>query len=138
MDDQQVSFSFDIEKRAPDGSFVRGWASVTSVDGMPVVDWEDDVIPMKVLREAVHEYMGGERVAKMLHEGVPAGAVVESVIIDDEFAAEHGIGHSKRGWWIGMSVTDPVAKKKVVDGELRSFSIGGRARKIKVRAEAFR
>jgi hypothetical protein len=132
--DQPVSFSIDIEKSAPDGSFVRGWASVATQDGKPIVDWEDDVIPMRVLRTAVHNFMGGERVAKMLHEGVQAGAIVESVIIDDEFAAEHGITHSKRGWWIGMSVTDPVAKAKVVARELRSFSIGGRASKVKIPA----
>lgn len=126
-EDDDLSLYFEIAKRAPDGSFVSGWAAVVSDEGRPVnVDWDGDAMPMSVLREAVHDFMGGERTAKVMHDGQPTGEIVEGVIIDDDFAAAHGIVHKKRGWWINMAVHDPVAKARVVSGELRGFSIGGR------------
>lgn len=125
-------FSLIIEDFAPDGSYVRGWASVTSIDGHPVVDFEGDIIPIDVLRDAVYSFIGSDRVALVQHDGKTTGAVVESVIIDDYFAKAHGIAHGKRGWWIGMEVYSAEARKSVVDGKLRHFSIGGTARKIKV------
>lgn len=128
MADEDFSLSIEIEKSAPDGSFVRGWACVVSDEGRPVnTDWEGDAMPMGVLRDAVHEFMAGERVAKVMHNGEQTGAIVESLLIDDEFAALHGIVHKKRGWWAGMEVHCEKARAKVRSGELKAFSIGGRA-----------
>lgn len=129
---QDFSLFVNIEKSAPDGSFVRGWGCVVSVDGVPVIDWEGDVLPMGVLREAVHDYMSGERVAKVMHKGAQIGSVVEGVMIDDDFAEAHGITHGKRGWWVGMAVEDAEVRKSVVKGELPGFSIGGRGDRVKV------
>lgn len=125
--DDDLHLYFEIEKAAPDGSFVRGWACVTSDEGRPVnVDWDGEVCPMPVLRAAVHEFMAGERVAKVMHDGQQTGAIVESVIVDDDFAKAMGITHKKRGWWAGMEVHCPIAKGRVVRGELKGFSLGGR------------
>lgn len=129
-EDEDLQLLFEIEKSAPDGSFVRGWGCVVSQDGRPVIDWEGDVMPMQVLRDAVHDFMGGERVAKMMHEGVQVGAVVESVIVDDAFCEAMGITHGTRGWWVGMAVDDLDVRKRVVGGELKGFSIGGRGTRV--------
>lgn len=129
---QDFSLFVNIEKSAPDGSFVRGWGCVTSVDGAPVIDWEGDVLPIEVLREAVHDYMSGDRVAKVMHKGEQIGSVVEGVMIDDDFAEAHGITHGKRGWWVGMAVADADVRKAVVRRELPGFSIGGRGDRVVV------
>lgn len=131
--DDEVDLYIEIEKRAPDGSFVRGWAYVVSDEGRPVnVDWDGEFMPMGVLREAVHDFMGSDRVAKVMHGGQQTGAIVESVIVDDDFAEAMGITHKKRGWWAGMEVHCPIAKQRVVNGELKGFSVGGRAKRVRV------
>lgn len=131
-DTEDFTLQVEIAKAAPDGSFVRGWGAVVSVDGKAVIDWEGDVLPMSVLREAVHDYMSGERVAKVMHKGVQIGSVVEGVIIDDDFAEAHGITHGKRGWWVGMAVEDTDVRKGVMRGDYTGFSIGGRGDRVKV------
>lgn len=128
MADEDFQLFIEIEKSAPDGSFVRGWACVTSDEGRPVnTDWDGDVMPIDVIRDSVHEFMAGERVAKVMHNGEQTGAIVESVIVDDEFAALMGITHKKRGWFAGMEVHCEKARARVRKGELKGFSIGGRA-----------
>lgn len=128
-DEEDFSLYLEIAKASPDGKYVRGWAMVTTGDdGQPVIDWEGEVMPIGVLRESVHEFMNGERVAKVMHDGKQTGAIVESVIVDDDFAQAMGITSKRRGWWAGMEVYDPKAQEKVRKGELKGFSIGGRGK----------
>lgn len=130
---EQFGLWVDVSKSAPDGRFVRGWAAVTSVHGEAVVDWGGDVLPIDVLREAVCEYMEESRVAKVMHKGVAIGAVIESVMVDDEFCEAHGITHGKRGWWVGMRIDNPSTQKAIVRGDFKGFSIGGRGKRIDVK-----
>lgn len=119
------SFTFAFEKADVTGRYVRGWANVCEMDGEPVCDIQGDIIAMDEMRKAAHDYISNAREAKAMHDGDRIGDVVESVMIDDDFAKAHGITHGKRGWWIGMEVHDPAVRKRVASGELRSFSIGG-------------
>lgn len=121
----QIGIQFEFEKAAPTGEFVRGWASVIEQEGAPVEDWDRDVISMDELRKAAHDYIVNARVGKAMHKGEQIAEVVESVIVDDEFAKTFGITDTRRGWWIGMRVNSEEIKKRVVAGELRMFSIGG-------------
>ena len=127
-----VGFAFAIEKSDETGRYVRGWASVISVDGKPVTDTQGDVISMPVLRKAAHEFVTDARVAKVMHNGQRMGDVVESVLIDDEFAKAMGASTGKRGWWIGMDIHDPATRARVAKRELRAFSIGGRGVRQKI------
>lgn len=120
-----VELRLKIEKSDRTGRFVRGFASVVSMDGEPVVDWQDDVIEIDTLREAVHDFMATGRVSKAMHDGEQTGEVVESLIVDDEVAKILGISDKRRGWWVGVRVDDPAVQAKVRSGELKSFSIGG-------------
>jgi hypothetical protein len=124
--------SFAFEKADSGGRFVRGWASVASVDGKPVEDWQGDVIAMEELRKAAHRFVTEARVAKAMHKGAQVGEVVESVIIDDAFAKALGIADNRRGWWIGMQINDEKVQKRVASGELKAFSIGGRGKRKKL------
>lgn len=124
--------SFQFEKADTEGRYVRGWASVVSVDGDPVTDWQGDVIAIEELRKAAHQFITDARVAKAMHAGSKIGEVVESVIIDDEFAKAIGATAPQRGWWIGMRIESDAIRKRVQSGELKAFSIGGRGKRRKI------
>lgn len=125
----QFGITFEFEKADAEGRYVRGWASVVSVDGVPVVDADGDVVEIEELRKGAHEYILEARVAKAMHRGIQIGDVVESVIVDDAFVKAMGATTNKRGWWIGMAVNERSIQKRVKSGELRSFSIGGRGKR---------
>lgn len=124
--------TFDFEKASTDGRFVRGWASVVEIGGKPVTDTQGDFISMAELRKAAHKFVTDARVAKAMHSGSQIGEVVESAIIDDAFAKALGVSSDKRGWWIAMRINDESVAKRVQNGELKSFSIGGRGKRRKV------
>ena len=124
--------TFDFEKSDKEGRYVRGWASVVSINGEAVTDTQGDMITMDELRKAAHRFVTDARVAKAMHAGGQVGEVVESVIIDDEFAKATGLSTDKRGWWIGMAVHDENIRKRVRAGELKAFSIGGRGKRKKL------
>lgn len=130
----QVGISFEFSKSDATGGYVRGWASVVSVSGQPVEDWQGDVIGIDALRKAAHQFITDARVAKAMHHGAPVGEVVESMIIDDEIAKALGIADQRRGWFIGMQIHSSDVRKRIRAGELRAFSIGGRGRRIPIGA----
>ena len=122
---KREDFCLQIEKAAASGKYVAGWASVIEVDGQPVTDIQGDVIGMDELRKSAHTYVTKARAAKVMHDGAIIGEVVESVLIDGDFAKCHGITHGKRGWWIAMAIADPDVQKQVRAGIFKGFSIGG-------------
>lgn len=124
--------TFDFEKADTEGRYVRGWASVVTVDGTPVADTQGDIIEMEDLRKAAHQFVCDARVAKAMHAGSQVGEVVESVIVDDAFAKALGASTTQRGWWIGMKINDDTIRKRVKAGELKAFSIGGRGKRQKM------
>lgn len=129
-----IGVTFDFEKADNTGRFVRGFASVSTVGGKLVEDHQSDVITMDELTKAAHQFITDARVAKAMHDGSQIGEVVESVMVDDAFAKALGASTDKRGWWIGMKITDPKVQKRIASGELKAFSIGGRGTRKKVGA----
>lgn len=128
------SINFEFAKADVSGKFVRGWASVVSKQGVPVTDHQGDIIAIDDIRKAAHKFISDARVAKAMHAGQPVGEVVESVIVDDDFAKALGATDATRGWWIGMQIHDPKVQEGVRKGKLRAFSIGGRGRRTPVEA----
>lgn len=127
-----LGITFQFHKADATGRFVRGWASVAEMDGKPVTDHQGDIISMDELRKAAHRFVSDARVAKAMHKGAQVGDVVESVLVDDEFAKALGVSDTRRGWWIGMVINDERVQKRVRSGELKAFSIGGKGRRTKV------
>lgn len=125
----EFGLAFEFAKQDATGRFVRGWASVISDNGEVLTDHQGDIIEMTELRKAAHDFITNARVAKAMHKGDGVGTVVESVIIDDDFAKALGINDGRRGWWIGMEIHDPKIREQVRKGKLRAFSIGGRGRR---------
>lgn len=131
-----LGISVEFEKSGPTGEYVRGWASVVSVNGIPFQDHSGDMITVDEIRKAAHRFITDARVAKTMHRGQPVGEIVESVIIDDDFAKAMGMSVTHRGWWIGMRIDDEDVRKRVRSGELRAFSIGGRGKRRKLEVAA--
>ena len=125
----QIGILFEFTKADAAGRFVRGWASVVTDQMGQVADSQGDMIDIDDIRKAAHRFVSDARIAKAMHQGQQVGEVVESVIIDDEFAKALGITDPKRGWWIGMEIHDDTIRKGVREGKLRAFSIGGRGRR---------
>lgn len=128
----KISVGFEFQKVDERGAYVRGWASVASVGGAPITDWQGDRISIDVIRKAAHQFVIDARVAKAMHSGSAIGEVVESIVIDDAVAETLGVTDSTRGWFIGMRIDDEGIRKRIRDGSLRAFSIGGRGRSVPI------
>lgn len=108
---------------------IYGWASVSTEKGEPVVDLQGDVIHMSTLEKATNEFMEHVRVGKTMHVGDQTGMIIHSMPLSNEIAKALGIQSDLEGWIVGYKVYDDEVWKMVKSGELRAFSIGGRAMK---------
>lgn len=130
MTEFKTGFEVGIRKVSTDRREVSGWALVSSIDGKDVTDHQGDVVEMDELRKAAHGFISNARVAKVMHKGEKMGEIVQSVMIDDDFAKAHGIDHGIRGWWITMRVDDDAAWNLAKSGHLAAFSIGGTGTRV--------
>lgn len=108
---------------------VFGWASVITEKGEPVVDRQGDVIEADTLVTAVNKFMEHVRVGKSMHNGDQIGVVIHSWPMTQEIAKSVGVQTDREGWLVGFKVYDDAVWKRVKSGELKAFSIGGRATK---------
>lgn len=134
MADKIVDFSLTgefLEKgRSDDLGFVYGWASVIEKNGVAVVDHQDDMMDEPTMTKMAHDFMVGSRNGKVLHKGQVLGTVVESMVFTKDLQKALGISLDRVGWLILMKIDDPALKARVKKGELRAFSIGGKAKRI--------
>jgi cation transport regulator ChaB len=136
-DDQSVSeltknIQGQILKADTDQRMVWGWASVISENGVPVVDTQGDVIKAETLVKAATEFMLSTRVTKEMHFGDKVGEFIHSLPLTKDLAESLGIKSDKEGWIVACKVYDDAVWEKVKSGELRAFSIGGRAKREKI------
>lgn len=121
-----------ILKTDEEQRLVYGWASVITEKGVPIVDRQGDVIEADTLVKAVNDFMEHVRVGKEMHDGEPIGRVIHSLPLTKEIGESLGIRSDREGWVVAFKVYDDAVWKKVKDGELRAFSIGGRATREKI------
>lgn len=132
----QASRSTFVFKANAKKRMVYGWASVVNKGGEAVEDLQGDVITsIDNLREVVHEFMAS-RVGKAMHEGAQVGVIADSIIFDSDLQAALGIDLGCEGWFVGYKVTDDAIWKRVEDGELRAFSIGGAGERTEIKEQA--
>ena len=102
-----------------------GWASVSEIDGKEIVDHHRDIISTKDMEEMAYRFAevrtGGE-----MHDTMGVSQLIESMVFTKEKQEALGVDLGMVGWWVGFQVTDTETWKRVKNGELRSFSIGGR------------
>ena len=118
-----------ILKTDDDQRMVYGWASVITENGEPVVDRQSDVIEADTLVKAVNKFMENVRVGKMMHTGEQVGQVIHSMPITKEIGESLGITSDREGWIVALKVFDDSVWSLVKSGQLKAFSIGGKAKR---------
>lgn len=129
-----VTFEGTFSKLDTDKQLAFGWASVTKLNGVPVVDKQGDYIDLDDLEDAAYTYVRKSRVGGDMHRRSmwvdsphQVSDLVESfVVTDDKVKAMKLPDDTPRGWWVGFKVHDPTAWEMVKKGERRGFSIHGR------------
>ena len=122
------STAFRIEKADPDKQQLFGWASVVTKNGRPVIDKQDDIIPVDELESAAYDFCLSSRRQGDMHqrtEGV--GKLIESMVFSAEKQKALGIDLGMEGWWVGFQCDCQDLWKDVKSGKKLEFSIGGAA-----------
>jgi len=122
-----MEIEFDVCKTAEDKQLVFGWASVCSIDGVAVVDKQGDIIPEDEMEEAAYNFALYCRKQGDMHERMGVGRMVESIAFTKEKQQALGVDLGQTGWWVGFRVDDVGVWKRIKDGSLPEFSIGGKA-----------
>lgn len=118
---------FDDEKRQ-----AFGWASVTKIDGSPVVDRQDDYIDIEDLETAAYAYVHKSRVGGDMHRRAGESAhkvsdMIESMVFTPEKIAKMGLPEdTPQGWWVGYQIHDEDTWNEVRKGGRTGFSIHGK------------
>lgn len=129
----EVSLKLEKALANPTARTVTGWAAVvTRDDGSQVIDSDDHIIPVEVLKRAVQKAFaesGGAGRIDINHEGETAADLVESFVVTKENRAALGLGDSGREGWIAtIRITDPAVIARVQSGELSELSLKGTAK----------
>ena len=121
---------------------VFGWANVTVYDGASVVDSQNDVIASTVLVKAFMDFMANSRKGGLMHlqdkqgKTVGVGEVVFAFPFTADLKKAMGIDIPEEGVMIGFRADSDAVWKAVKGGELKAFSIGGRAIRTPIREAA--
>jgi len=104
---------------------VIGWASTSTIDGEPVVDVQDEIVPASEIVRAAMDYMEGARPALLSHSGNPIGRVVFLFPFTNEITTSLNITCRIEGIIVGIRVTNDSVWQAIVAGTIRAFSVGG-------------
>lgn len=124
-------FMHTIAKVDTDKHQVFGWAKIAiRKNGETLVDWQDDVVEVEVLEDAVYKFALHYRDAGADHtKGVYTGKLIESFMVTKAKLEAMGLASDSlpQGWWVGFQIDDPTAWDKITKGDYQMFSIEGRA-----------
>lgn len=142
--DHDVTWSGEISKVDTEKRQVFGWASVTHVDGEPVIDRQGDYIPLDELEDAAYTYVIDSRKGGDMHRRVGKAAsgadapvhvsdMIESFVVTPEKLKAMGLPADavNPGWWVGYKVNDDEQWQLVKDGKRLGFSVHGAGRRVK-------
>jgi len=121
---------FTVKKADEERHMVFGWASIAALpDGSAVQDYQQDIIDIDELENAVYEYVILYRDGGEMHERGGVAVVIESCVFTEAKMEAMGIpeGTLPYGWWIGLKITDDDVWERVKNGTYRMFSIEGEA-----------
>ena len=134
----EVDIMCEISKLDDDKHQVFGWASVTSVNGLPVIDLQDDLLPLEEIEKAAYEFVQKSRIGGNMHQKEETGPIhvsdmIESMVITPEKKKAMGLPDSvPEGWWVGFKVNDDQTWAEAKSGKLAGFSIHGSGRRVPV------
>jgi len=118
-----------ILKMDEEQRLVWGWASVVSSGGIPIIDRQGDVIEADTMVKAANKFMEDVRVGKLMHSGDQIGLVVHSLPLTKEIGDSLGVHSDREGWIVAFKVHDDEVWESVKSGQLKAFSIGGKAKR---------
>lgn len=132
----ELTLEGTIAKVDADERQVFGWASVTEINGEPVVDLQGDYMETYELEKAAYDYVLSSRVGGEMHQRVKkdspkqVGTLIESMVLTPEKIEKMGLPDSTpHGWWIGFQIGRDEAHDPVWDavkkGKYTGFSIHG-------------
>lgn len=136
-DEQDITFTTDIAKMDEDERTVFGWASITEIDGSPVIDRQGDMIEIHELAKSAYDYVINGRTGGHQHRRTPTNEplkvsdMIESVVFTPEKIEKMGLPpDTPQGWWVGYKVADDEIWKGIKDGEITGFSVHGKGRRV--------
>jgi|SRR5947207_8123229 len=124
-----------IVKTDASQQIVFGWAGkYLDENGQPLVDLQGDEIDPGEVERASYAYMLKSRESGVMHDGETCGHIVASLVTTPEVVKAFFGPNVKLpvGWLIGVKYYDQKVFKRVVNGDLRMFSIQGRADSVEV------
>jgi hypothetical protein len=126
--DEDLNATLKVEKTDSDQRLVTGWVSIIEDEqGHPLEDIQGDIIHEADLVEAAHKFMKESREAGDNHARVKGiGTVVESTVFTRDLKEKLGLPTTfPTGWLITIKVDDDSVWRRIKQGELGAFSIGG-------------
>jgi hypothetical protein len=136
---EDITVTTEFSKTDDERRTVFGWASITEVNGEPVVDRQGDIMDIEELSKSAYEYVVSSRKGGHQHKRSETGEplqvsdMIESVVFTPEKIEKMGLPPSTPiGWWVGYKVRDDEIWKAVKDGEITGFSVHGKGRRVKV------
>jgi hypothetical protein len=134
----EVGIYAEISKVDTDKRQIFGWASVTSVNGQPVVDLQDDVLDLEEIEKAAYSFVQKSRIGGNMHQKEETGPIhvsdmIESMVITPEKKKAMGLPDEvPEGWWVGFKVNDDQTWADAKTGKLAGLSIHGSGRRVPV------
>ena len=133
---EEVTFEGTFSKLDTDKRLAFGWASVSSLNGVPVIDRQGDYIDPEDLEEAAYAYVHKSRVGGDMHRRITVGGgdsahkvsdMVESMVFTPDKIAKMGLPEDfPVGWWVGYKIHDDDTWDLVKKGLRTGFSIHGK------------
>lgn len=124
-----TAYEFAKSIDASDHTFVLGPVLVPEME-----DRQGDIADAAEIEKAAHEFLAESRRPGLMHSRMLAShetQVVESYLLRQPMEVG-GTTLPVGTWMIGMKVYSPRIRKAILGGELRGFSIGGRAHRIQM------
>src|SRR5471032_2084666 len=79
-----------------------GWASVSSINGRPLIDKQGEIVPPHEMLKASTAFMADARLAKVMHQAGGVGEILHSFPMTEAIKQACGIKCALEGWLIGM------------------------------------
>ncbi len=134
-EDVDITFTGEISKLDSDKKQVFGWASVTEVDGKPVLDRQGDYIALEEIEKSAYHYVHNSRKGGDMHQrdetadvALHKSDMIESFVVTPEKLEKMGLEPDAlpHGWWVGYAVNDDNLWNLVKSGKRVGFSIHGK------------
>lgn len=120
-----IQKSVDVLKVDESLGLVFGWAIVCKKDGADYFDLQDDHIPEDAMLRATIDFVASGSIAKEMHTGDAAGAVLFAFPMTTDIAKAFGVETKTTGLMIAMKPDSADTLAKFKDGTYTGFSIGG-------------